>query len=210
MLSSLPGIGDRSLEWLREVKDFSVAMFVDTCRAGSDELQSKWGIKPAKARNIASIDRKALLEIEEIDLKERIELELNVGANREEFRPIGRLSTGQQCTAILSLLLLENQDPLIIDQPEDNLDNAFVAEHIVRRLRSMKTERQFIFATHNANIPILGDAEWIGVCTAIDGRGSLPAERQGSIDAHAIRDSAARILDGGREAFERRREMYGY
>ena len=210
ILASVPGVGGKSLEWLQEARDFSVAKFIAICRAGSDALQEEWGVKPAKARSIAGMERRTMLEIEAIDLKERVELELNIGIDRENFRPIGRLSKGQQCTAILLLLLLENQDPLIIDQPEDNLDNAFVADHIVRRLRSMKTERQFIFATHNANIPILGDAEWIGACTAIDGRGSIPGERQGSIDSQAIRDAAAQILDGGREAFERRREKYGY
>jgi len=58
------------------------------------------------------------------------------------FKPLNQLSTGQQCTAILHLLLLENDAPLIMDQPEDNLDNAFIAERIVTQLRSAKTQRQ--------------------------------------------------------------------
>ena len=63
------------------------------------------------------------------------------------FKALDKLSTGQQCTAILHLLLLDNRDPLVMDQPEDNLDNAFIAERIVRELRQAKTQRQFIFAT---------------------------------------------------------------
>lgn len=77
------------------------------------------------------------------------------------FRPLNKLSTGQQCTAILLMLLLDNSDPLLMDQPEDNLDNAFIAEWIVTELRNAKSSRQFLFATHNANIPVFGDAEWM-------------------------------------------------
>jgi ABC-type lipoprotein export system ATPase subunit len=59
------------------------------------------------------------------------------------------------------MLLLDNSDPLLMDQPEDNLDNAFIAEWIVTELRNAKSSRQFLFATHNANIPVFGDAEWM-------------------------------------------------
>ena len=121
--------------------------------------------------------------------------------------PLPKLSTGQQCTAILHLLLLDNPDPLIIDQPEDNLDNAFIADHIVNELRASKTKRQFLFATHNANIPVFGDAEWIGVLHEEDGRAKLQAS--GSIDAPDVKELAANILEGGKEAFTHRREKYG-
>jgi hypothetical protein len=97
-----------------------------------------------------------------------------------------------------------------MDQPEDNLDNAFIAERIVQELRASKTERQFLFSTHNANIPVFGDAEWIGVLTAGDSKGALPPGNQGSIDVPSIREQAAEILEGGPNAFNRRKEMYGF
>ena len=97
-----------------------------------------------------------------------------------------------------------------MDQPEDNLDNAFIAERIVQELRTAKTERQFLFATHNANIPVFGDAEWIGVCSATGDRADMPVEAQGSIDIPAIRDHVASILEGGKEAFMQRKEKYGF
>lgn len=128
----------------------------------------------------------------------------------ERYRPLSQLSTGQQCTAILHLLLLENPDPLIMDQPEDNLDNAFIAERIVKELRQAKTDRQFLFATHNANIPVFGDAEWIGVVRGTEQQGEISADHQGSIDVPAIRDQVARILEGGRDASMQRKEKYGY
>ena len=128
----------------------------------------------------------------------------------ERFRGLKDLSIGQQCTAISHLLLLDNPDPLIMDQPEDNLDNAVIAERIVKELRSAKTERQFLFATHNANIPVFGDAERIGVCTATGDRAEMPPHMQVSIDIPEIRDQAASILEGGKEAFTQRREKYGF
>ncbi len=108
------------------------------------------------------------------------------------------------------MLLLENSDPLLMDQPEDNLDNAFIADRIVTELRDAKSRRQFLFATHNANIPVFGDAEWIGVFTAEENRGCLGLEAQGSIDVPAIRAQVASILEGGREAFIQRKEKYEF
>ena len=126
------------------------------------------------------------------------------------WRHIDELSTGQQCTAVLHLLLLENQDPLILDQPEDNLDNAFIAERIVTELRKAKLSRQFLFATHNANIPVFGDAEWIGVLSVEEGKGRILPEQQGAIDLPEIQRLAANILEGGQSAFNQRREKYGF
>lgn len=151
-----------------------------------------------------------MLELESIDIEDRISLELNVSHQGEHYKPLEQLSTGQQCTAILHLLLLDNPDPLIMDQPEDNLDNAFIAERIVKELRRAKTERQFLFATHNANIPVFGDAEWIGVFTATEDHAEMDKEAQGSIDIPEIRDKVAEILEGGKAAFIQRKEKYGY
>jgi hypothetical protein len=150
--------------------------------------------------------------MEELSLPDTMEIELNVHheGNAAQFRKIDDLSTGQQCTAILHLLLLDNLDPLILDQPEDNLDNAFIAERIVAELRKAKISRQFLFATHNANIPVFGDAEWIGVLSVEDNKGKILPEQQGAIDIPAIQKLAADILEGGKSAFNQRREKYGF
>ena len=97
-----------------------------------------------------------------------------------------------------------------MDQPEDNLDNAFIADRIVTELRSAKISRQFIFATHNANIPVFGDAEWIGVLEASDDRAVIPPGHQGAIDVSDIKEKAAEILEGGRDAFNQRKYKYGF
>ena len=97
-----------------------------------------------------------------------------------------------------------------MDQPEDNLDNAFIADRIVMELRNAKLNRQFIFATHNANIPVFGDAEWIGVLTVEDGHGVISTENQGAVDDPNVKEQAATILEGGKTAFNQRKLKYGY
>jgi ABC-type Mn2+/Zn2+ transport system ATPase subunit len=204
------GIGEKRLAWVDDAENISIPELVALLRQGSDALLGQFkasGLQKQVADSFASLSPATLRELEEIDLPERMELLLNVSRDGETYREVRKLSTGQQCTAILHLLLLDNPDPLIIDQPEDNLDNAFIADHIVSELRISKTKRQFIFATHNANIPVFGDAEWIGVLKEEDGRSRLQAS--GSIDAADVKELAANILEGGREAFSRRREKYG-
>src|SRR6185312_8410561 len=86
-----------------------------------------------------------------------------------DYKGAADLSTGQKCTTILPILLLDSDRPLLIDQPEDNLDNAFIYETVVRNIAGVKARRQLIFVTHNPNIPVLGDAERVFV-TESDGQ----------------------------------------
>lgn len=214
LLLQIPGLGEKKLAWIDQSgDDLTIAALVNAIRDGEDAIKTltwDWGIPNSAIEALARLDRTQVLELEEIDLQDRIEIELNIVHDGELFKPLDQLSTGQQCTAILHLLLLENYDPLIMDQPEDNLDNAFIAERIVTQLRGAKTERQFLFATHNANIPVFGDAEWIGIFSADGSHAHMPAEAQGSIDIPAIRVRVAEILEGGREAFSQRKEKYGF
>jgi hypothetical protein len=210
-LQELPSVGEKRSEWVDEAQDLTVMGLVAAIRAGKDGLLHKeWGLTSGLADALIRLTPAQLYALEAVDLEDRVSLELNVSHAGEHFRELKRLSTGQQCTAILHLLLLENPDPLVMDQPEDNLDNAFIAERIVQELRAAKTERQFLFATHNANIPVFGDAEWIGVCSATEDRAEMPPTAQGSIDIPAIRDQVTSLLEGGREAFMQRKEKYGF
>ncbi len=210
--SRLEGVGEKRLSWIDERDAISPSALAQAIRNGSAELQVDWGLTPLVADALARLPASRLMELEALELDHRIDIFLNVSHGQVEavFRPLDKLSTGQQCTAILHMLLLENVDPLIMDQPEDNLDNAFIAERIVHELRAAKTSRQFLFATHNANIPVFGDAEWIGVFTAVENHGSLTFDAQGSIDVPAIRDQVANILEGGRDAFIQRKEKYEF
>jgi len=209
-LQSLPGVGKSKTAWADDA-DITIPALVDAIRNGEKALDDKkWGITKGMRELLVRLPAETLYKLEAIDLQERVSLELNVSHDSEHFRELDRLSTGQQCTAILHLLLLDNNDPLIMDQPEDNLDNAFIAERIVREIRSAKNRRQFVFATHNANIPVFGDAEWIGVCEAGRDQPVLANDAQGSIDIPAIREKVALVLEGGRDAFLQRKEKYGY
>ncbi|MDT4289537.1 DNA repair protein [Methylomonas sp. MO1] len=208
----LEGVGAKKLAWVVE-GDFSPANLAATIREGEQALkQSNWGLTPAVIQALCRMTESQLLQLEELLLPDTMAIELNVthGEREANFRPIDDLSTGQQCTAVLHLLLLDNQDPLILDQPEDNLDNAFIAERIVSELRRAKLVRQFLFATHNANIPVFGDAEWIGVLSVDDNKGRILPEQQGAIDVPAIQQLSAEILEGGKSAFNQRREKYGF
>ena len=210
-LQGMPGVGERKTDWVDEAQELTVMGLVAAAGEGRDALLGKgWRLTSGVAVTLTRMTATQVYALEAIDLDDRVSLELNVSHTGEQYRALDRLSTGQQCTAILHLLLLDNHDPLIMDQPEDNLDNAFIAERIVQELRAAKTERQFLFATHNANIPVFGDAEWIGVCSASEDRAEMPVEAQGSIDIPLIRDHVTSILEGGKEAFMQRKEKYGF
>lgn len=115
-------------------------------------------------------------------------------------------SLGQRASAMMLFILSQkDKDLLIIDQPEDDLDSQTVYEEVVKLLRAIKSRQQFIFATHNANFPVLGDAETITSCVAT---GDAIAVQTGSIDAHACQENIVRIMEGGPEAFERRKTIY--
>jgi len=121
-------------------------------------------------------------------------------------KPIEDLSPGQRCTALLPIILLETDTPLIIDQPEDNLDNQFIFDLVVNTMRSLKECRQIIVATHNPNIPVSGDAENILVFKPDGTKGKLKSN--GSIDYDPIIEDVKTIMEGGEEAFRVRASKY--
>lgn len=208
----LENVGEKRLAWIEEAETISPLSLAQSIQKGSADVKRVWDVAPMVAEALTKLQPSQLMELEALDLEHRVDIFLNVAHGQADpvFRPLSKLSTGQQCTAILHMLLLDNVDPLLMDQPEDNLDNAFIAERIVTELRDAKTRRQFLFATHNANIPVFGDAEWIGVFTTAEGQGCLGSEAQGSIDVLAIREQVANILEGGREAFIQRKEKYEF
>lgn len=124
------------------------------------------------------------------------------------FKTIEAGSVGEKSTSILSLLLSSGDDPIIIDQPEDDLDNRYVYSVVVDLLRRQKFSRQVIVATHNANIPVNGDAELIVALDARDGLGRVGDS--GSIDEPQMKKSVSEIMEGSAEAFRLRKERYGY
>jgi ABC-type lipoprotein export system ATPase subunit/predicted metal-dependent phosphoesterase TrpH len=208
----LPDVAEGRLSWMKAVDEFSAPLLAEIIKKGLDALVDKnWGMTSTTADRLSKISNEQIMEIEEFKIDDLVSIELNVSTTEEpQYKKLDSLSTGQQCTALLHMLLLDNQDPLLLDQPEDNLDNAFIAERIVTQVRDAKLTRQFIFATHNANIPVFGDAEWIGVLESTNENATLPIQNQGSIDQGNIQNLAAKILEGGEDAFNRRKEKYGF
>ncbi len=121
-------------------------------------------------------------------------------------RPLQEHSLGQRASAlIIFLLTLKDSDLIIIDQPEDDLDNQTIYNDVIKILKKLKNQTQFIFATHNPNIPVLGDCEQIISCNYSINKIETSL---GSIDNELIRDNIVNVMEGGEEAFNNRKRIY--
>ena len=120
----------------------------------------------------------------------------------------GSLSDGQRNTAVLAVLLAKSEAPLVLDQPEDELDSNFIFRELVPMLRRLKSSRQLILVTHNANLPVNGDAELVYALTTRDGHGVRCAE--GGLDRADVTEAVLEIMEGSELAFQRRREKYHF
>ena len=118
------------------------------------------------------------------------------------FDDLDKGSAGQKAAAILAFLLSHGEEPLIIDQPEDDLENALIYDLIVKQIHENKDRRQIILATHNANIVVNGDSELVHVLKFENGQ--VQVGQQGGLEEKSIRDSICTILEGGQEAFDKR------
>ncbi|MCX6584111.1 MAG: histidinol-phosphatase [Candidatus Aminicenantes bacterium] len=115
-------------------------------------------------------------------------------------------SLGQRASVLILFILSQQEnDVVIIDQPEDDLDNQTIYEDVIKLIQKIKSRTQFIFATHNANIPVLGDAEQIHSCRFADGELTIES---GSIDSPTLQKEIVNIMEGGKDAFEKRKEIY--
>ena len=115
-------------------------------------------------------------------------------------------SLGQRASAMMLFILSQNEnDLLLIDQPEDDLDNQTIYEDVVKLVRKMKPNQQFIFATHNANFPVLGDSEQLVSCELNENKIELHI---GSIDNKVSQQKIVKVMEGGAEAFNRRKSIY--
>ena len=216
LLREIGGNLSAALDRLRSVHQISLPDLAQRCRDGRDALMKQYGLPGGSAERIAQADPDLFMRIEELDLPATTKIELNTALEEEPatWQTLEALSTGQKATAVLLLLLLESEAPLVVDQPEDDLDNRFITEGVVPIMRREKRRRQFVFSTHNANIPVLGDAELIlGLAASGEGReghARIAREYMGSIDSRTVRELVEEILEGGKDAFEMRRSKYGF
>ncbi len=132
---------------------------------------------------------------------------------RIEYRRAGQWvsitqgSQGQRSAALLAFLLAFGEEPIVLDQPEDDLDNHLIYELIVRQIRENKLRRQLIVVTHNPNVVVNGDAELVHVMEF--GRGQCFVKQSGALQEKSVRDEVCRVMEGGREAFSRRWKRLG-
>jgi len=123
-----------------------------------------------------------------------------------DYRAIDRISTGQRCTVILPILLSAQDRALVVDQPEDHLDNAFIVDTVIKSLLERGTQGQLICATHNPNIPVLGEARRVILLDSDGNRGFVRHAEK--LDHPKSVNAITRVMEGGRDAFERRAAFY--
>jgi energy-coupling factor transporter ATP-binding protein EcfA2 len=148
-----------------------------------------------------------LVELLEVVDEDDVEISLDVG--KAGFVPIQNLSSGQRSVAVFPLLLRNSRGPLVIDQPEDNLDNRYIADTIAPDLLAGKKRQQYLVTSHNANLVVLGDADLIVHVDADGTRASFPADGFLSCPTSEVKDAVLSVLDGGAEALDARQRKYG-
>ncbi|MBB4276385.1 ATP-binding protein [Rhizobium mongolense] len=137
-------------------------------------------------------------------VEDDVQIELLDGS---DYKTTDFLSMGQRCTTILPIILRHRERVIILDQPEDHLDNAFIVGTLVRSIAARSNSAQTIVATHNPNIPVIGDASKVIHLDSDGNRCFVKAE--GALTSPNIVEAITTIMEGGREAFARRAEFYG-
>jgi type III restriction enzyme len=148
------------------------------------------------------------------NIHDRIEFEFKRGIKAdgaENFVPFISASPGQQATCLLETLLSQDGAPLLIDQPEEDLDNEQI-QSVSERIMTTKSLRQLIFVSHNANVVVNGDSELVACFKYRDQNDNTVGliSPIGSIDCEPVRETITSVMEGGKTAFELRREKYGF
>ncbi len=129
------------------------------------------------------------------------------GIDGSNFQPIQQGSPGQKTATILAFLLSYGDEPIVLDQPEDDLDNKLIYDLIVAQLRENKKRRQILIVTHNPNIVVNGDAEFVAALDFKNGQTWIA--QQGGLQEDAVREEICSVMEGGRAAFEQRYQRIG-
>ncbi|MDP9164504.1 MAG: ABC transporter ATP-binding protein, partial [Actinomycetota bacterium] len=172
----------------------------------ADGLAAVCGLGVDRARKLITHldDRDILANLARVRLTDLVDFRLRDGA---VDKSVDELSTGQKCSVTLPIVMSERERSLILDQPEDHLDNAFLVSNVLSALIARtQSGAQTIVATHNANIPVLGSAATVVVLASDGTTGRV--EVRGPFDDDAIVDQITQLMEGGRDAFARRSSFY--
>ena len=182
--------------------------FASLIRANKkNEISNKTGISIDWVNTIVNkfnAEPANIYKIESTPVEDLIEIFFAV--EKDKYRPLEKLSTGQKATVIVSLSLVEGTSPIIFDQPEDALYSPFIFEYIVQLVRDTKNKRQFIFATHNPNIAIGAGLDLALVLEGSSDETTIQAS--GGLDDEETRNLIILHLEGGKPAIRRRLDAY--
>lgn len=164
------------------------------------------GLKVSTNSGLSGLVR--LRQVVLLDWYEYVSVSVNITHKfGDTLKELSIMSTGELATVLLKLILVTqglDKQIILLDQPEDHLDNEFIANDLVELIRELKKKRQIIMVTHNANLVVMTDSEQIIVANGID-----KEYLSGGIEQSEIKDSIVRILEGGAEAFKKRYNRYG-
>lgn len=163
------------------------------------EGRTQWMVNHLRGLRPEQVDRLQLWWPED-----ELRVEYRRGRNADDFVPIEQGSPGQKSAAILAFILSYGAEPIILDQPEDDLDNHLIYDLIVQQIRGNKRKRQVIVATHNPNIVVNGDAEMVVVLDHRGGQCRLIEQGTGCLQQREVREEICRVMEGGRQAFQQR------
>lgn len=161
--------------------------------------------KDRAARALAQLRECDLGALATVSVDDTVALQLLDGA---DYKGIAELSTGQRCTVVLPLVLRHTERVLIVDQPEDHIDNAFITDTLITSVLARGSDSQIIFSTHNANIPVLGNADRV-IQLGSDGRRGFPVLASNLNDPPVI-NAITTVMEGGADAFKRRATFYSH
>lgn len=164
-----------------------------------------------KRRIVETLSPENWLNIATTEIEFNPEFKYSTNNQLGDVIPFSEASAGQQATALLTVLLNQPGTPLLIDQPEDDIDNKAIKD-IINSIWDAKKKRQLIFTSHNANLVVNGDSELVICCdyreTGNQTRGKIKAE--GAIDSKEVRDEITSVMEGGEKAFRLRKDKYGF
>lgn len=220
-LDDVPALGKWLWQCSEEEKSKRTRLWRDALATGNMQpLQVATGLRPALIERMAKFDSALRLRLATHLPDDVVHMEfLKDGADPSlsaNWQPITEGSPGQRTAAMLAFVLHHGREPLVLDQPEDDLDSEWISNLVVKELRKSRWNRQLIVISHNANIPVLGDAEQV---IALENRdGSLRIRRSqgvqelelhvGPVENRPVREDIQTIMEGGVAAFMRREQKY--
>ena len=191
------GISDGKYQAMSEKFSDYVALIEDWILADGRELRSILGTSEYSKMDVKL--REQYAEFLSYQVQNRVDIYYH-------GKPLRQHSIGQRASALILFILSQNtNDTILIDQPEDDLDNKVIYDEVIKAISQKKSNSQFIFATHNANIPVLGDSERVLVVEYQDTKIDI---LQGNIDLADTHKQIVEIMEGGQDAFNKRQLIY--